>query len=94
MHVVWLDIERPNAPLPRLTNAAKFLFNTYSKLANQNLFPVFGAPDKVIGQLIRHVFGMLCVHLQHCNRCSSFSEEPRWAALPPDESWGYPAALS
>jgi hypothetical protein len=27
MHVVWLDIERPNAPLSRLTNAAKFLFN-------------------------------------------------------------------
>lgn len=93
MHIVWLDIERTNTPLLRFADAAKFLFNKGSKLANQKLFPVCGAPDKVIGQLIRHMFGVLRVHPQHYNRCSSFREELRWAALPPDESWGYPSAL-
>ena len=92
--MAWLDIERATTPLPRFTDAAKFLFNKGGKLANQNLFPVCGTPDKVVGQLLRHVFSMLCVHPQHCNRCSSLREVPRWAALPPDESWGYPAALS
>src|SRR2546430_14144645 len=51
MHMVWLDIERANTPLPRFTDAAKFLFNKGGKLANQNLFPVFGTPDKVVASL-------------------------------------------
>jgi hypothetical protein len=34
--------------------------------------PVRGIPDKVISQLLRDVFGVLRIHTQQYNMCSSF----------------------
>ena len=94
MDMVWLDVYRANRPVPCFADPTDFLLNERCQLAHQNLLPVLGAPDKVIGQLIGDVFGVLRIHTTDCNRCSRFSEEPARAALPPDESWGYPEALS
>lgn len=48
----------------------------------QDVFTVLGTPDKVIRQLVGDVFGVLCLHTRQYIRCSSFTEEPHWAALP------------
>ena len=53
------------------TDTADFLFHKSSKLAHENLFPVLGTPDQVIGQLIRNLFGVLCIHTQQYTMCSN-----------------------
>ena len=92
--MIFLHMKRTYRPGVRFAETTDFLFDKQSKLANQNLFPILGAPDKVIGQFIRDVFGVLRIHIHHYNICTSFPEGPRRAALPLDESEGYPAALS
>src|SRR5258706_5208463 len=94
MDMIFLDIERTYRRGVDFTDSADFLFHKRGELANQNLLTVLGTPDKVIGSLVRNVFDMLRIHLQHYNICSSFPEVPRWAALPLLESLGDAAALS
>jgi len=86
MHMIFLHVKRTYRPGVRFAETTDFLFDKQSKLANQNLFPLLGAPDKVIGQFIRDVFGVLCIHTQQYNICSTSCEVPEWAALPLDES--------
>ncbi|HXZ03253.1 MAG TPA: hypothetical protein VEH81_00390, partial [Ktedonobacteraceae bacterium] len=57
-------IKRTCRPGVREAGTTDFLFDKQSKLANQYRFPMLGAPDKVIGQFIRDVFGVLCIHTQ------------------------------
>ena len=45
-------------------------------------------------QLVGDLFGVLRIHTHQYNMCSSFLEEPHWAALPLLEREGYPAARS
>ena len=93
MHMIGLDIERPYRPGVGFADAANCLFHKRSKLANQNLLAVFGTSDKVISQFIGDVFGVLYIHTQHYNRCSSLPEVPSRAALPLLEREGDAAAL-
>jgi hypothetical protein len=86
MHMIFLHMKRTSHPGVRFAETMDFLFDKQSKLANQNLFPILGAPDKVIGQFIRDVVGVLCVHTQLYNMCSTSCEVPERAALPLDES--------
>ena len=86
MHMVGLDVHCSNEPGILSTDATNLLFKKRGNLADQNLFAVFGAPDKVIGQLIRDVFGVLRIHTPNYNMCSNSLEELRWVALPLDES--------
>jgi hypothetical protein len=62
MHVSLLNIERASRPSVGFTDTADFLFDKGSKPTNQVLFAVFGTPDKVLGELICDVFGVLCIH--------------------------------
>jgi len=86
MDMIGLHVERAYRPGVGFTNAANFPFEKRCQLPNQNLFAVFGAPDKVVSQLVGDVFGVLRIHTRHYNQCSSFPEGPRWAALPLDEA--------
>ena len=86
MHMICLHIESAYRPGIGLADAADFLFDKCSKFTHQNLFPIFRTPDKVIGQFIGDVFGVLCIHTCHCNICSNSCEVPVGAALPLDES--------
>jgi len=88
MDMIFLDIERTYRRGVDFTDSADFLFHKRGELANQNLLTVLGTPDKVIGSLVRNVFGMLRIHPQHYNICSSFPEVPRRAALPLLKSLG------
>ncbi len=88
MDMVWLDVYRANRPVPYFTDPTDFLLNERCQLAHQNLLLVRGAPDKVIGQLIGDVFGVLRIHTPDCTRCSRFSEEPARAAGYPHDSSG------
>jgi hypothetical protein len=89
-----MHIERASGPGVGFTDAADFLFNKRGELTNQNLLAVFGTPDKVLGQFRRDMCGMLRIHTQHDNICSSFPEVPRRAALPLLEREGDAAAIS
>jgi hypothetical protein len=62
------------------------LFEKRGNPANQNLFAVFGTPDKVVSELIPNMFGVLRIHTSYYTMRSSFSLLPRGAALPLDES--------
>ena len=62
MHMICLHIESAYRPGIGLADAADFLFDKCSKFTHQNLFPIFRTPDKVIGQFIGDVFGVLCIH--------------------------------
>ena len=84
--MIFLYSKRTYRPGVRFAETTDFLFDKQSKLANQNLFPILGAPDKVIGQFIRDVFGVLRIHTQRYNMCSTSCEVPERAALPLDES--------
>ena len=86
MHMVRLDVHCSNGPSILSADTANLLLKKRGDLANKNLFAVFGTPDKLVSQLVGDVFGVLCVHTPHCNRCSNFQKEPRRAALPLDES--------
>ncbi len=86
MYMIGLDVHCSNGPGILSTDATNLLFKKRGNLANENLFPVFGTPDKMVGQLIRGVFGVLRIHTRHYNTCSNSLEGPRWAALPLDES--------
>jgi hypothetical protein len=72
MDVIFLHVESAYRPGVRFANTTDFLFDKHRKLANKNLFPIFGAPDKVIGQFIGDVFGVLYTHTQQYNLCSNF----------------------
>jgi hypothetical protein len=69
-----------------------FLFHKCRNLSGQEMFPVLGTPDKVIGSFVGDVFGVLCLHPRHCNMCSNPCEVPVRAALPLLEREGYPVA--
>ena len=71
MHMICLHIESADRPGSGFADAADFLFDKCSKFTYQNLFPIFRTPDKVIGQFIGDVFGVLCIHTQHDDKCSS-----------------------
>ncbi len=86
MHMVGLDIHCSNGPGILSTDTTNLLFKKRGDLAHENLFTVFGAPDKMVGQLIRDVFGVLRIHTPNYNTCSNSLEEPVRAALPLDES--------
>ena len=86
MDMICLHVESAYRPSIGFTDATNFLFEKRCKLPDQNLFTVFGAPDKVIGQFIHDVFGVLRIHTPTYNVCSNSLEELRWAALPLDES--------
>ena len=62
MHMVRLDAHCSNSPGILDTDAANLLFEKRCKLANKNLFAVFGAPDKMVSQLVGDVFGVLRIH--------------------------------
>jgi hypothetical protein len=49
MHMIWLNIECAYRPGVGFTDTADFLFEKCSEFPNQNLLPVLGTPDKVIG---------------------------------------------
>lgn len=84
--MVRLDVHCSNGPGILGADTANFLFKKRGDLANKNLLAVFGTPDKMVSQLIRHVFGVLRIHTPQYNMCSNFSLLPRGAALPLDES--------
>ena len=86
MDMICLRIERPYRPGIGFTDTADFLFDKRRKFANENLFAVFGTPDKVIGQFIGDVFGVLCIHTHQYSICSNSYEVPVGAALPLLES--------
>ena len=86
MHVVRLDVHRPNGPSILGTVAANLLLKKRGNLAHENLFPVFGTPDKVVSQFVGNMFGVLCIHTLQYNKCSKSCKIPVWAALPLDES--------
>jgi hypothetical protein len=84
--MLCLHIESAYRPGIGFADAVDFPFHKRRKLARQNLFAIFGTPDKVIGQLVGDVFGVLCLHTHHCNICSNLCEVPVRAALPLLES--------
>ena len=86
MHVVRLDIQRPNSPALFRADTADFLVENRRQFPNKNLLAIFGTLDKMVSELIRDVFGVLCIHTLNYNICSNSLEELRWAALPLDES--------
>jgi hypothetical protein len=65
---------------PRKTN---LLFKKRGDLAHENLLAIIWAPDKVVGQLVGNVFGMLRIHIRQYNMCSTFSIFPLWGRLTP-----------
>ncbi len=86
MHVVGLDIHCSNKPNILSTDATNLLFEKRCNPANENLFPIFGTPDKMVSKLLRDMFGVLCIHTLHYTMCSNSLEGPHRAALPLDES--------
>ena len=94
MHVIGLDVHRSSGPGVIRTDATNLLFDEHGDLAHKNLLAVFGTSDKVISQFIGDVFGVLYIHTQHYNRCSSLPEVPSRAALPLLEREGDAAAFS
>src|SRR5260370_5530676 len=92
--VVFLDIESAYGPGSGFADAAYFLFDKRSKLADQNLLTIFGTPDKVVGHFVGDVFGVLCLHTRQYNKRSHLLEEPIGAALPLLEREGDAAALT
>jgi hypothetical protein len=71
MHMVFLHVERAYRPAVRCADATDFLFDKRGKLAYQKLFPIFGAPDKIVSKLIGDVFGMLYIHTRQHHICSN-----------------------
>lgn len=86
MHMVRLDVHCSNGPGILSIGATNLSFKKCGNLANQNLFAVFWTPDEMVSQLLRDVFGVLCIPTPYYNMCSNFSLLPGWAALPLDES--------
>jgi hypothetical protein len=86
MYMVRLDVQRSDDPALLRADAADFLFKKRRQFPNQNLFALFGTPDKMVSELIRDMFGMLCIHTPNYNMCSNSLEGPPRAALPLDES--------
>ena len=82
MDMIVLNIESAYRPGVGEADAANFLFDKRSKLADQNLLTIFETPDKVIGQCVGDVFGLLRFHPCQYNRCSHFVEGHVRAALP------------
>jgi hypothetical protein len=62
--MILLDVERPYRPGVGFTDATDFLFEKRSKPANENLLPIFRAPDKMVSQLVGDMFGVLYIHTQ------------------------------
>jgi excisionase family DNA binding protein len=71
MHMIFPHIERAYRPGVDSTDAADFLFDKRCNLPGQDAFPIFGTPDKVISQFVGGMFGVLGIHTQHYNMCSS-----------------------
>ena len=92
--MLWLDVHRSDRPMILSTDAPDLWFKERGDRADQNLFAVVGTPDKMGSQPVGDMFGMLHIHTPHAHMCSDFSLLSRGAALPRDESEGYPAALS
>ena len=92
--MIGLHGKRTYRPGTGLTDAGDFLFEKRSQFPNKNLLAIFSTPDKMVSSLRRTVFGMRCIHAPRYNMSSDFPEEPQRAALPLDESYRYPAALS
>ena len=84
--MIFLNSERTYRPGVGFTDATDFLFEKRSKPANENLLPIFRAPDKMVSQLVGDMFGVLRIHTLHYNKRSLFPKVPRWAALPLDAS--------
>jgi hypothetical protein len=82
MDMIFLHIESAYRPSVDFTDATDFLFHKYRNLPDQDAFTILGTPDKVIGQFIRDVFGVLCIHIHQYNMCSNTCEVPIGAALP------------
>ena len=81
--MVWLDIERAYRPGLLSTDSAYLLLDKRRKIPDQNIFAVFGAPDKVVSQLVGDVFGVQCIHTRQYNICSNPCEVHGKAGLPP-----------
>jgi len=64
MHVIGLDVHRSSGPGVIRTDATNLLFDERGDLAHKNLLAVFGAPDKMVAELIRNMFGVLRIHTQ------------------------------
>jgi hypothetical protein len=64
MHVIGLDVHRSSGPGVIRTDATNLLFDECGDLAHTNLLTVCGAPDKMAAELIRNMFGVLCIHTQ------------------------------
>ncbi len=82
MDLIFLDVESTSRPRVCFTNPAEFFLDRRSNLPDQDAFAIVGTPDKVRGSLVRHVFGVLCLHTRQYTMSSGFTEEPYWAALP------------
>ena len=82
MDMIFLDIERTYRPGIGVTNPAEFLFDTCCNPPGQDAFAVLGTPDKVIGQFVSDMFGMLHIHTRQYNICSNSCEVPVGTALP------------
>lgn len=72
MHMIGVHAESADGPGVRFTDATDFLFEKRCQFPCQNLFPLFGIPDKVIGQFVCDVFGVLRIHTPHYNKRSRF----------------------
>ena len=64
MHVIGLDVHRSSGPGVIRTDATNLLFDERGDLAHKNLLAVCGAPDKMVAELIRNMFGVLRIHTQ------------------------------
>jgi hypothetical protein len=82
MDMIFLYIERTYRPGVGFADATDFLLDKRGDLASQDVFPVLGTPDKVIGSFVGDVFGVLCIHACQYNVSSNSCEVPVEAALP------------
>ena len=65
--MIFLDIESTYRPGVGFADATDFLFNKRRTFPHQNLLPVLGTPDQMIGQFVGDVFGVLRIHTQQYN---------------------------
>ena len=82
MHVIGLDVHRSSGPGVIRTDATNLLFDERGDLAHKNLLAVYGAPDNTVAELIRNMFGVLCIHTQQLKQVFYISGRVVGGALP------------
>ncbi len=82
MHMVGLDVHCSNVPGILGTDATNLLFKKRGDLAHEKLLAILWTPDKMVGQFVGDMFGVLYIHTRQYNKCSNTCEVPAGAALP------------